>query len=129
DGPLKTTWLTIAARNATPAEWDRLMALATEAPTQVERQAYYRLLGATGDKALAQRALDFAVTGQAGTASAAIVKAVADRNPDLAYDFSIAHRAKVEALLDSGGREGFIAELATTSRDPAMIGKLERFAA
>ena len=129
DGPLKTTWLTITARNATPAEWDRLMALATGAPTQVERQAYYRLLGATGDQALARRALDFAVTGQAGTASAAIIKAVADRNADLAYDFSLAHRAQVEALLDTGGREGFIADLAATSRDPAMIGKLESFAA
>ncbi len=129
DGPLKTTWLTIAARNAAPAEWDRLRDLATNAPTQVERQAYYRLLGASADKALAQRALDFALTGQAGTASAAIIKAVAGENADLAYDFSIANRAQVESLLDSGGREGFIAELAATSRDPAMIAKLERFAA
>jgi aminopeptidase N len=129
DGPLKTTWLTIAARNATPAEWDRLLHLATGAPSQVERQAYYRLLGATADKVLVQRALDFALTGQAGTASAAIIKAVSGENPDLAYDFSLANRAGVEALLDSGGREGFIAELAATSRDPAMIAKLEQFAA
>jgi aminopeptidase N len=129
DGPLKTTWLRIAARNAATAEWDAFKRLATSAPSQVERQAYYRLLGAATDRALAQRALDFALTGEAGTTSAAIIAAVSAENADLAFDFAIANRAKVESLLDAGGRPGFIAELATASRDPAMIAKLERFAA
>jgi aminopeptidase N len=129
DGPLKTTWLAIVARNATAAEWDAIMDLTVNAPSQVERQAYYRLLGAATDRELAQRALDFAVTGRAGTTSATIISAVARENPDLAFDFAMANRAKVDALLDTGGREGYIAGLAAASRDPAMIGKLELLAA
>ncbi len=129
DGPLKTTWLGIVARNATAAEWDRLAALAARAPTAVERQAYYTLLGAAKDPALAQKALDFALTGEAGTTSAAIIEAVSASNADLAFDFALANRAKVEALVDSSGRAGYIAGLAATSRDPAMIGKLEAFRA
>lgn len=129
DGPLKTTWLAIAARNATAAEWDQLKRLATTAPTQVERQAYYRLLGAPSDNALAQKALDYAITGEAGTTSASIIAAVAGEHPDLAYDYAIAHRAQVEGLLDSGGRPGFLADLAAESRDPAIIGKLEQLSA
>jgi len=129
DGPLKTTWLAIAARNATASEWDRLKQLATSAPSQVERQAFYRLLGAAKDPALARKALDFALTGEAGTSSAAIVAAVAAENADLAFDFTVANRAAVEALVDSGGQPDFISGLAAASRDPAMIGKLERFGA
>ncbi|MBT2135484.1 M1 family metallopeptidase [Croceibacterium sp. LX-88] len=127
DGPLKTTWLAIAARNATAEEWDKLSQLAANAPSAVERQAYYRLLGTVSDKALAQRALDFALTGKAGTSSATIIAAVSEQHPDLAFDFAIANRAGVEALLDSGGRPTYISGLANTSRDPAMVGKLESF--
>ena len=54
---------------------------------------------------------------------------MAASNADLAFDFAIANRAKVEALVDSSGRAGYIAGLAATSRDPAMIGKLEAFRA
>ncbi len=127
DGPLKTTWLGIVARNATAAEWDRLAELAGSAPSAVERQAYYTLLGAAKDPALAQKALDFALTGKAGTTSAAIVEAVSGPNPDLAFDFAIANRAKLEPLVDASGRAGYIAGLAASSRDPAMVGKLEQF--
>jgi aminopeptidase N len=49
DGPLKTTWLGIIARNATATEWDRLAELAGTAPNAVERQAYLTLLGAAKD--------------------------------------------------------------------------------
>lgn len=130
DGPLKTTWLAIVARNATPAEWDRLAAMAETAPNAVERQAYYRLLGAATDRALAQRALEFALTGKAGTTSAAIIAAVSGENPDLAYEFALAHRAAIEGLLDSGGgKASFIAGLGAGSHDPKMVGKLEAFLA
>jgi aminopeptidase N len=127
DGPLKTTWLAISARNATPAEWDRLAAMAGSAPTATERQSYYALLGAVKDAALAQKALDFALTGEAGTTSATIIAAVAGEHPDLAFDFALANRAKVESLVDASGLTGYIAGLAVQSRDPAMIEKLERF--
>ncbi|MBO9498146.1 MAG: M1 family metallopeptidase [Novosphingobium sp.] len=126
DGPLKTTWLEIVARNASTAEWDALAAMAANAPTAVERQAYYGLLGRAVDKALAQRTLDFALTGKAGTTSAQMIGAVSEENADLAFDFALAHRATVESLLDSsGGKTAFIAGLGSASRDPAMVRKLE----
>jgi aminopeptidase N len=127
DGPLKTTWLTIVARNATPAEWDRLSQMARTAPSATEQLSYYPLLGSAKDAALAQKALDFALTGEAGTASAQIISAVAGEHPDLAFDFALANRAKVDPLVDASGRTGYIAGLAAGSRDPAMIGRLERF--
>ena len=126
DGPLKTTWLGIVARNATPAEWERLARLAAEAPTAVERQAYFTLLGVARDEALAKQALDFALTGAAGTTSANIIAAVSGEHPDLAFDFALANRAKVESMVDAAALTGWIAGLAAASRDPAMIGKLER---
>ncbi len=127
DGPLKTTWLGIVARNATPAEWDRLAGLARAASSAVERQSYFETLGRPKDEALARRALDFALTGEAGTSSAEIISGVSGEHPDLAFDFALANRAKVDALVDTSGRTGYIAGLAAASRDPAMIEKLERF--
>ncbi len=129
DGPLKTTWLGIAARNATAAEWDMLAALAAASNSTVERQTYYQLLGGTQDEALAQRALDFALTGEAGTTSAAIISAVAREHAMLAYDFVMANRDAVEALVDASGRAGYIAGIAANADDPAMIARLEEYRA
>jgi aminopeptidase N len=125
DGPLKTTWLNIVARNATPADWQRLMDLAEQTKSPAERATYYELLGEARDKALAQRALDFAITGEAGTTSSEIITSVAGANPDLAYDFTVAHRARVESLVDDSGRSSFYRRLVGASVDPAMVGKLE----
>jgi aminopeptidase N len=126
DGPLKTTWLNFAATNASPADWQLLSELAASTKSATERSTYYELLGATQNRALAQKALDFALTGKAGTTSAAIITSVAGANPDLAYDFTVAHRAQVEALVDDSGKSQFYRRLVGTSMDPAMVGKLEQ---
>ncbi|OYW47278.1 MAG: aminopeptidase [Sphingomonadales bacterium 32-68-7] len=125
DGPLKTTWLGIAARNATAQDWELLHRLARSTTSTIERQTYYELLGSANDVALAQRALDLALTGEAGTTSAAIIARVAQRHSNLAYDFALANRAQVEAMLDASGRADYIAELAQSATDPGMIDKLE----
>ncbi len=125
DGPLKTTWLNIAAKNASPADWQLLNSLAVNTKNANERATYYELLGAAKDRTLAQKALDFALTGKAGTTSAAIITSVSGSNPELAFDFTMAHRAEVEKLVDDSGRSSFYRRLVGTSIDPAMIGKLE----
>jgi aminopeptidase N len=51
--------------------------------------------------------------------------AVAAGNADFAYDYAIANRARVEAQIDTFGQASFISGLAVTSRDPAIVGKLE----
>ena len=125
DGPLKTTWLDIVATNATAADWQLLMDLAGHTRSPADRATYYELLGAARDKALAQKALAFALTGKAGTTSSAIITTVAEQNPELAYDFTVANRKKAESLVDDSGRSTFYRRLVGYSVDPAMIGKLQ----
>jgi len=125
DGPLKTTWLNIAAKNASAADWQLLSELAAGTKSATARSTYYELLGAAKDPALARKALDFALTGKAGTTSAAIITSVSGSNPELAYDFTMAHRAEVEKLVDDSGRSSFYRRLVGSSVDPAMVGKLE----
>ena len=130
DGPLKTTWLNIVARNATKADWDAIQKMAAASSSAVERQFLYTLLGRAADPALATAARDLALTDVPGkTTSAAIIVAAAGLHPDATYDFALANRNRIEALVDAQSRVTFIASLANSSNDPAMIAKLETFRA
>lgn len=129
DGSLKRTWLSLFARNATPAQWDMLRSFAKASTGSVERSSLYQLLGIAKDEALAKRALDLALTPEPGaTVSAAIVAAVASEHPELALDWSLAHLAELNKLIDSSAQSRAIARLASGSDDPATIGKLESYA-
>ncbi|MBI1403309.1 MAG: M1 family peptidase [Porphyrobacter sp.] len=126
DGPLKTTWLAIAGRNATRADWEQIVRLAESSTSAVERTTYWSLAGATEDEALAQEALQLALSGRpSATDSSQIISSVARRHPELAYDFVLANLAEVEPLVDASARTRFIAGLVGSSYDPAMIAKLE----
>jgi aminopeptidase N len=130
DGPLKTTWLNIVARNATKADWDAIQAMAAASNSAVERQFLYTLLGRPADAALAKAARDLALTDVPGkTTSAAMIVASAGLHADATYDYALANRAKVEALVDAQSRVTFIAGLGSNSSDPAMIEKLKTFRA
>jgi len=124
DGPLKATWLALTARNATPQQWDLLARLARESSSTTERQTYYQRLGAVADEALARRALDLALSGEAGTSSARIISAVASEHPEMAYDWAIEHREQVNALVDNSARARYFAGLASYSSEPGTIDKL-----
>ena len=54
---------------------------------------------------------------------------VASVHPDLAFDFALRNRERVEPLVDASSRSRFLPGLATGSADPAMIDKLERLCA
>lgn len=130
DGPLKTTWLNIVARNAKKAEWDAIRAMAAASNSAVERQFLYTLLGRPADAALARAARELALTETPGkTTSAAMIVASAGLHADETYDFALANRDRIEALVDAQSRVTFIAGLGSTSNDPAMIGKLQAFKA
>ena len=130
DGPLKTTWLNIVARNATKADWDAIQKMAAASNSAVERQFLYTLLGRPADATLASAARDLALTDIPGkTTSAAMIVASAGLHPDATYDFALANRARIEALVDAQSRITFIASLANASNDPAMIAKLQTFKA
>jgi len=125
DGPLKTTWLAIASAEAGETEWNLLRQLAEQSTSTAERQNYFAALGAAEDEVLARRALDFALTGAAGTSSAVIVQRVAERHPELAFGFAAERAGEVRTLLDPAGWTEYLAALASRSDDPAMIGRLE----
>ncbi len=130
DGPLRTTWLGIIATNADKATWDKLRMMGQKAESQRIKSTLYGLLGASKDKALAKVALDLALTGEPGaTTSAGIISAVAGEHPDMAVDFALANLPKVEALVDVSSRSEYVAQLAGGSEDPAMVTKLESYAA
>jgi hypothetical protein len=89
----------------------------------------YQLLASTEDKVLARRALDMALTNEPGvTNSAAMIRSVAEQHADMAFDFAMAHRDKVETLVDTTSSSRYYAPLAGKSMEPAMIGKLRGYA-
>lgn len=128
-GALRTPILAIVARNVDAAGWDRLHEQAKAEHNPLVRAQLYRMLGAARDPALAQRALDLALTDEPGpTTSPNIIAAVAAEHPDLAFDFALAHKEKVESLVDVSSRVQYLPSLAGGSSDPAMIGKLQAYA-
>ncbi|HEY0148349.1 MAG TPA: M1 family metallopeptidase [Allosphingosinicella sp.] len=128
-GGLRTTILSVVARNMDASGWDRLRAQARAETNPLVKASLYRLLGASRDPALARRALELALTDEPGaTNSSGIVSTVASQHPDLAFDFALRNREKVEALVDTSSRSRYIAALGGGSADPAMIARIEDYA-
>jgi len=86
-------------------------------------------LGGARDPALAERALEFALTGEAGTTSAGIIAGVSGRHPELAFDFASTRVDAVRALVDPSGWHDYLARLASGSRDPALLARLDEIRA
>ncbi len=129
DGPLKTAWLGLIARDATPAEWEQLHQLAQDAGGFTERSALYAALGGTKDDALAAKALDLAITDEPGaTLGASIISAVAFRHPEMALDFALAHPADIDRIVDNSAQSRYVARIAAGSDQPETIAKLESYA-
>jgi aminopeptidase N len=128
-GPLRTSILDVVARRADVATWERLHTQAQAEKSPLVRNEFYKLLGRARDKTLVQRALDIALTTEPGpTTSSQIIGAVAEVHPDLAFDFAIQNRDKVEGLVDVSSRSRYLPRLAGRSSEPAMTGKLEDYA-
>jgi aminopeptidase N len=127
-GSLKSAWLEVVARNATPATWNALHEAARATPGQVERSNLYKLLSSPSNEALARQALDLAISGEPGkTISGSMITTVAEVHPELAFDFVLAHLAQVNPLVDLSGRSRFVAGLVTDSGNEALIPRLEAY--
>jgi aminopeptidase N len=128
-GGLRTTILSVVARNMDAAGWDRLRAQARAETNPLVKASLYRLLGASRDPALAQRTLDLALTAEPGaTTSPGMISTVAGVHPDLAFDWALRNREKVEALVDISSRSRYLAGLGAGSTNPAMVARIEEFA-
>ena len=127
---LRKSILAIVAQHADAATWDKLHAQAKAEKSPMIRDRLYGLLSYAKDKALAQRALDLALTAEPGaTNSAGMIRGVAWRHPEMAYDFAMAHRAQVDKLVDSTSGGRYYPSLGSSSFDPAMIAKIKAYEA
>ncbi|WP_380786375.1 M1 family metallopeptidase [Sphingomonas sp. R86521] len=118
------------AVNATPAEWDALLALTKAETSPVAKNRFVSLLGSARDDALATRALALLKTDTVTTPQkAALLKAVAGRHPDMAFDWAVANKAIVDGFVEESSRSGYVVGLGGGSNDPAMPGKITAYAA
>jgi aminopeptidase N len=128
-GPLRKAVVAVVAQHADPATWDALHATAIAEKSPMIKDHLYDLLASSTDRALAQRALQLALTDEPGaTNSAAMVARVARNHPDMAFDFAIANMARINERVDTTSRSRYFPRLATGSADPAMIGKINAYA-
>jgi aminopeptidase N len=126
---LRKVVLEVVAQHADPATWDKLRAAAQAEKTPLIKDRLYQMLASTEDPALAQRALDLALTDEPGaTNSAGMLTGVAQTHPDMAFDFAIRHIGKVNERVDATSRSRYFPRLAYGSTDPAMVGKLNDYA-
>ena len=126
---LRNTVLDIVAYNTDAATWDKLHAMARGEQSSMIRDQYYGLLARAKDKALAQRALDMALTDEPGaTNGAGMISAVSWEHPDMAFDFAVAHREQVDKLVDTTSRARYYPGLGSGANDLAMVGKIRAFA-
>ena len=126
---LRSTITGIVAHSADAATWDKLHAMAKAEKTPLIKDQLYTMLSIAKDKALAQRALELALTDEPGaTNSAGMISAVAGQHPDMAFDFALAHREKVDTLVDTTSQARYYPGIGGGSSDKAMIGKLRAYA-
>jgi len=124
-GPILATF----AVNATPAEWDALLKLTRATTNPVVRNGYITLLGSARDVALARQAIEL-LKGTEFTApqKSSLLRAIAGRHPDMAFDFAVSNPDLVNGFLEASTRSGYIPSLGAGSVDPAMPAKITAFA-
>jgi aminopeptidase N len=127
--PLRKTILSVVARHADAATWDRLHKEARAENTPLIKDHLYSLLSSTEDEALARRALDLAMTDEPGTTNTPqMIAEVSRLHPELGFEFAMAHMAAINERVDASSRSVYFPGLAATSHESAMIGKVEAYA-
>ena len=130
DAATRRTVLEIVAVRADAAAWDQIHALAKAAKSQLERREYYTLLGLAEDPALARRAMDLALSGEPEVTTApGMIAAVSERHPEMAFDFAVAHWDEISKFLEPTTIAGAAPRLLANATDPALIPRLDAFAA
>jgi aminopeptidase N len=130
EGAGRRTVLAIAAINADEATWEALKAQALASKDITDRSRLLSYLAISDDPKLVDKALALALSGEVSPTDApTIIAAVAGAHPDKAFDFAMANRAKVDEFLEPTSRTSYYADLASGSRDPAMLEKLAKLKA
>jgi aminopeptidase N len=125
---LRKVIIGVVAEYADTATWDQLHAHAKAETTPLIKDELYSMLSIPQDDALAQRALDLALTPEPGaTVSAGMIRAVGYYHPEMAFDFALAHRTQVDKLVDSTSSSRYYPYLGSRSTKPEMIRKIQDY--
>jgi aminopeptidase N len=129
-GTARRVVLRITAEQATPAQWEQIHGLAKAATDPAETSYLYDLLGASRDPALADKTLALALSAEPpATARPGIISAVGNPFPEKSFEFFLANRAAVDAMLEPNNRWSYIANLASGSQKLETADRLTAFAA
>lgn len=127
---IRTSALSVYAYNASEADYEALLQRARAASDFVEQRRMWLLLSSAQDEELAERTLQMALGNDIPRQiRTQVISGVTAGHPRLGWDFLVANRTAIEALLDPLQRLEFPTEIAAASSDPAMAGELERYAA
>jgi aminopeptidase N len=122
--------LRAVAASADPKVFAELHELARSSRTEVERMEFYDLLASTQNDALAGRALEVAMSGETPTTTApAMISRVSVLHPAMAFDFAVANWQRLSGKIEPSTQASYVPQLLSQASDPALIGKLDRFAA
>jgi aminopeptidase N len=127
-GSTRETVLYIVASNADPATWDQIHDLAKAAGSPTDKSRLYGFLGASHDRALANKALTLALSDEPpSTLRPGIIESVAGIFPERAFEFTLANRVVLETMLEPASRYSFFSEVAAGGRDVATAEKLAAY--
>ncbi len=129
-GAIRQPAQSVFAYTADAARWDDLRARAKAETSPAAKLVQYRALASVKDPALAQKALDLALTDEAAVPiRASMIASVARNHPARAFDWAVAHASAVNALVEANTVPGYIVGLAGTSGDPAVAERVRSYAA
>jgi aminopeptidase N len=129
DAEKRRAVLRVVAVQADALTWDQLHHLAMSAQSPLERQELYRLLARPQDRALAQKALDLALSGEPpGTSVLEMISMASYRHPELAFDVAVAHWDALAPRLSAGRQPRYVPRLVGEASEPRLLDKLDDFA-
>ncbi|MDB6037705.1 MAG: aminopeptidase [Verrucomicrobiales bacterium] len=131
---LRTPVCQIVGRHADTATWEKLHALALTSGSTEEQNRYQQSFQNVNNATLAHRTLDLALTEERPLAQwFPIVPSVADRHPDLAWEFAQLHADALISKVPAGGafftRNTYFGSVAAPFNEPARADELEAFVA
>jgi hypothetical protein len=126
-GPLRKTVLAVVAAHADAATWDACAPAPRPRNHAAAEGHAVRAAGHAEDKALAERALQLALTDEPGLTNSAIDDRRRCRQlPGARLRFRAGQQEAINQRIDATSRSRYYARLAYGSTDPAMVGKLKR---
>ena len=129
-GAVREPVTSVYIENATADQWEAMRKLAAASKDAGVKRSLYSRLGTVRDPALAQRALDLALTNEATVPDRAnLIRGAAYAHPAQTFDWAAAHKDQVNALVEASSRPRYIVGLAGQADDPAVAARVTAYAA